>query len=782
MQTMKHVEQNLSYSGKWRLSRRDFLKSTAIATTVVGVGFGSLGGLAGCSPQNDDNQGSASGGSMAPVRFEPGTYTASADGKHGKVTVETVFSGEQIDKIQVTEHFESEDLTDIALKVIPQAIVYTQSLAVDAVSGATLTSLAVINAVGECARLAGADPDALKDRPAKVDTITQSMKPGTYTGESFGKYKTGDSTAVIFGGPADIEPTRVEVDVDESSIKAVRVLSTSDTPGFYEPAERIIVPRIVEQQSIYVDTCAGATLSATAITAATAKALESAGADLVGFARATQHDNSLTEDYECDLVIIGGGTTGTTAAMKAVEEGLSVVIMERTYRISGMGALATGPLGVESALHKQAGMNMTATELFSDMIKEADWKLNAPLVDTWLKGTGQMMDWLQERWEGIGDPGFSPPNEMMPFNYTCMYGKGTQKFQDLYDNYIIPGGATLLEGVRTTAISTKDGVITGATGINQATGATVNVKADAVFICTGGFGGNDAMLEATFGTSEFFLTGLSNNTGDGIKMCQELGCLLSDEIEPHISEFCGNATVDFFAGFMKYINQFGFLALDPAGNRFMNEEVFITAALESGGSALRRVGHCYIVFTQKDFDALAANGVMGILSEENFAALNMSPFLLMESPARLPQELENALAKGQAFKADTLDELCRAIGFDESDFTATMEEYSQVVAQKNDPIFGKSPFLLHPLETGPFLAVKVIPPIFGTYNGIKIDSRFRPLCGTEQKPTIAGLFVGGQDSGGVYSYPYTKWLGATSSYALTSGMLAISYIKEYLGR
>ena len=52
----------------------------------------------------------------------------------------------------------------------------------------------------------------------------------------------------------------------------------------------------------------------------------------------------------------------------------------------------------------------------------------------------------------------------------------------------------------------------------------------------------------------------------------------------------------------------------------------------------------------------------------------------------------------------------------------------------------------------------------------------------DNKPAPAGLYVAGQDSGGYFSYPYTDYVGATCGYALTSGMMSIEHIKEYLGK
>lgn len=481
-------------------------------------------------------------------------------------------------------------------------------------------------------------------------------------------------------------------------------------------------------------------------------------------------------------MIVGAGTAGTSAALRAVESGLDVIMIEKTQRISGTGACATGPLGVASSLHVKAGRSKTPQEFFTDMMEEASYKINAPLVSRWINASGKMIDWLQAYWTKSGDPGFGLPISNNDADYSCQFGKGTKKFQDLYDKFIIPGGVKLFQSVQVNQIDADGGRATGVTATNLVTGGTMKVKSRVVLVCTGGFGGNPTMLKQMFGRSDFYLNGLASNTGDGINMCEALGCTLSDEVEPHLAEFGGNDAVDFYAGYMKFVNQLGFLALDPDGNRFMNEELFITGALESGASALRRVGYCYIVFTDDDFKKMTAHGVHQHLKKAYTDAIAMRPRILVDSFYTLPDEMSEAIDKGQAFKADTLDGLATAFGFDAGSFKTTMNDYSAAISSHSDPVYGKNPDLIWPLVQGPFYAIKILSPIDGTYNGVKIDSQFRPLAGTDQKVAVDGLYVVGQDSGGVFSYPYTVYVGATSSYALTSGMLSIDCIKEYLGK
>lgn len=312
-------------------------------------------------------------------------------------------------------------------------------------------------------------------------------------------------------------------------------------------------------------------------------------------------------------------------------------------------------------------------------------------------------------------------------------------------------------------------------------GTKVTVNAGAVLVCTGGFGGNKAMQEEILGSSDFYLNGVATNTGDGVNMCRDAGCVLSTEVSPHLAEFCSNDVLDFYAGYMKFLNQTGFLMVDPAGARYMDETYCITHALARGASGMRRVGSSYIIFTQADFDKLLNSGVHEILGEDIIAEYKMRERILVPSYYTIQNEMDAAIAYGQAWKADTLEELGEMAGFDPETYADTLATYQAAIESGEDVPFGKRPELLHPLAEGPFYAVRVISPIDGTFNGIKVNSHMQAI-GQDNKPAPAGLYVAGQDSGGYFSYPYTDYVGATCGYALTSGMMSIEHIKEYLGK
>lgn len=742
------------------ITRRSFVAASAVAAGAAASGSVALADQA-----------------AAPEPGTPladGTYEAVEAGRNGDVRVAMTVEGGRIADLKVVDHQESDDLSYVALTVVPQAIVAGQTVNVDTVSGATLSSGAVIRAASACVEQAGGDPDAMPAfDPAAVE---QHMVPGTYTGEGFGKWKAGNTMAVAFGGFEVTNPTRVTVEVDETSILSVTVEETSDTPGFTEVPCAVTPKRIVEEQSLFADTVSGCTMTAAAINEAVAHALEQAGANLAGFAKATPHPaDPATEEYDADLVIVGAGGTGTSCALRAVELGLNTVVIEKTARISGQSACAYGAFAVGSKLDAEVGCNVTVDEVVRNMLDYAYWKLDATLVRNVVSNSGRMVDWLQGYWEQCGQPGFSAPRFTEGKSIAHDFGNGTAKFQALWDNYIADG-VTLITSCKANKIVVEDGKVTGVEAKRQ-DGTPVHVRAKAVLVCTGGFGGNKAMQDELIAGSDYYLVGLSTNDGGGITMLREVGGVVSPEVSPQLAEFCSNDHLDYYAGDMKFINQVGFLMVDGSGARYMDESYCITDTMTKGATGMWRAGSSYVVLTQADLDEMAATGIHTLLGDDYIEANDLRPVLRVDSFAAIKDEMDAALAAGQAWKVDELDELCEAVGFDRATWEQTIATYRQAVETGVDELYGKDPLMLRPLAEGPFYCVRIVPPIFGTYNGIRVNSRFQML-GKDGKVAYDNLFVGGGDNAGVYSFPYTEYNGTTMCNSLTGGMLIAEYAAQ----
>ena len=699
---------------------------------------------------------------------DAGTYTAEAQGFGGTVTVTLTIDGDKLTDVQITGDSETPTVGGRAVDTLGSVMTAANSVEVDGISGATITSTAILAAAADALAQSGAS------LTAQEAVIEQHMTPGTYYGEAYGKWLKGTIEGERFGSPAIIEPTKVAVTVDETSIVSVEVLETSDTPGFTDPVLARIPAAIVEQQSIAVDVVTGATLTSQAVLAGVSQALTEAGADLAGFTKATPKVDA-SETYETDLVIIGAGGAGTTAALEAMEAGISAIVLEKTGKVGGTSVCSTGGAAIKSEMQIAAGVDSyTVDSAFTELMDFCKWRANAPLVYNVLQNSGRVADSLQAYWSQTTNPGIGKAGVTAHDT-----GKGTDKFNVLYDQFILPAGIqVMLETSAKQLIVNDEGAVCGVIAQKQ-DGTTVTVNAKAVLVCTGGFGGNDEMLIDYFGHDNFYLNGLSSNVGDGLNMCLAVGASLSDEVSPHLAEFCSNKVVDFYAGYMKFINQAGFLALDPSGERFVNEVFFVTQALSYGASALRRAGYAYIFFTQSQLDAMVENGLWGVLEKDTIDSLKLRARIIVPSYYTMYDEVETAIAAGQCFKADTLEALGEAIGFEnQAIYQKSIADYQEVLATGNDPLFGKRVDMMPSLSEGPFYAVKVISAIDGTYNGIRVNENMQALNGDYQP--IAGLYVAGQDSGGFFSYPYYEGVGWTQGYAWTSGSVAARHIIKNL--
>lgn len=697
-----------------------------------------------------------------------GTYTAAAQGFGGQVTVSLTIAGGALTAVTAVGDKETNGIGSRAVELLPEAMLAANSVEVDGVSGATFTSTAILEAAKAALAQSGVT------LAAKAVAVEQHMKPGTYYGEAYGKWGKGTIEGERFGSPAIILPTKVAVTVDETRILSVVVEDCSDTPGFIEPCMERIPAAVVEQQSIAVDTVTGATMTSNAILSGISQALTEAGANLVGFSAAAPKSTA-SESYDVDMVIVGAGAAGTMAALEAMEAGLKVMVLEKCGKVGGTSVCSTGFAAVGTDLQKEAGNPQTVDGTFKTLMDFCKWRANAPLVYKILDSSASVVNKIQGYWDKTDDPGVTKVNGKEWAHDT---GKGTHKFDVLYDNFLVPGGVNVMLETTATELIMNGSTVVGVKAVKQ-DGTAVTVNAKATLVCTGGFGGNDEMMREYFGHDNFYLNGLATNVGDGLNMCLAAGASLSDEVAPHLAEFCSNKNLDFYAGYMKFMNQAGFLALDPSGQRFVNEEFFVTQALSYGASALRRVGYAYLVFTQDQLDAMVEKGLWGVLSEDTINDLKLRARIIVPSYYTLNDEMEAALAAGEAWKAGSLEELGKAIGFeDQALYQSTIKDYQQVLATGEDPLFGKRSDMMPDLDKGPYYAVKVISAIDGTYNGIRVNDKMQAM-NKEYQP-ISGLYVAGQDSGGYFSYPYYEGAGWTQGYAWTSGAVAARSVIEAL--
>ena len=131
--------------------------------------------LTGCSDTKD-----ASDAASSAQSYTAGTYSGTGQGKNGDIKVDVTFTTDKIEAVKVTESNETAGISDPAIEKIPAAIVDQQSLAIDAVTGATLTSDGILEAVAQAVQAAGGNVDALKsastaDKSSVVEELTTDV-------------------------------------------------------------------------------------------------------------------------------------------------------------------------------------------------------------------------------------------------------------------------------------------------------------------------------------------------------------------------------------------------------------------------------------------------------------------------------------------------------------------------------------------------------------------------------------------------------------------------------
>ncbi|MBR2835180.1 MAG: FMN-binding protein [Coriobacteriales bacterium] len=371
--------------------------------------------------------------------FVPGTYEGSGQGKNSVVKVAVTVDEHAITGIEILSHNESDVLSSNALNILPLKIMALQSTDIDVVSGATLTSVAVLSAVDEALNTAGG-VGVLVATPDGIDAIQQNMTPGTYGGYAIGCWIPGSIEGQRFGAAEQLLPVEVLVTVNEKSILNVEVTTCTDVPAFANPVIERIPAAIVEQQSLFVDVVSGATRTSAAVLYAAAKALREAGADLAGFTK-TKPRLDATEEYETDICIVGGGHSGTTAALVGTLEGKKVLVLEKSGRLGGKGFCSGGISAAGSKVAAEAGLSITPDDFYQSLYSQSGGRANSLLLKTITAESGKTVDLLCE----CGFP-FKAPNAETTwdnvFNHSS--GKGQEKFDNLYTNYILPNGGTYL--------------------------------------------------------------------------------------------------------------------------------------------------------------------------------------------------------------------------------------------------------------------------------------------------------------------------------------------------
>ena len=634
------------------------------------------------SPVSDDVEGA----------YKPGSYTASADGFGGPVEVSVeIGSNGGITDLTIKGDKETPDVGGAAIPVLKQAILTNQTADVDGVSGATFTSDAVKTATAAALAQAGGEEVASGPKAADGNLFI----PGTYT-----------ETATGFGGEVSVTTT-----VSENKIEDVQITGDHETENIGTFAVQMLGERILAAQSPNVDALTGATVTSNAILGAFKKTLTDAGADMSAFAAAEDEGKALKkyEELTTDIVIIGAGGAGMTAAINATQEGKDVILLEMMPYAGGNTTKATGGMNAaETHYQKEQGIEDSVEQFIEDTMKGGHDINDRALVTVMAENSAEGIDWL----DSIGAP--------LP-KISFSGGATNQRIHAPEDGsgvgaYLVTAllkkmdelGIKVMYNTKATDLLSLEGTVNGVLAESDDTYYTIHSKA--VILATGGFGNNQEMivryrddLEGTVTTSA------PGIMGDGIVMAQTVGADLVDidqiQLHPTVEQKTSMLITESVRGD-------GAILVNQDGKRFTDE--LLTRDKVSAAELAQPGSYAYIIFDQKLREGLKAT--------------------------------EKYISTGITVQGDTIEDLAAQIDVDPAVLAETLANWNKCVADQNDPEFGRTTGMENDLSTAPYYAIKIAPGIHHTMGGVHIDTGAHvvDLNGN----VIPGLFAAGEVCGG----------------------------------
>jgi fumarate reductase flavoprotein subunit len=640
------------------------------------------------------------------------------------------------------------------------------------------------------------------------------MAPGTYTASAWGFSQVRQVPVTVTVSETEI----LSIDVDCDAAK--------ETQWFLQSAIDNMIPRMLEYQSVTVDSITGATTSSGAIKLAVkdclTQALKAAGTDESAIENfyVAQPKSTDVETIDVDVVVVGMGGTGTAAAMKTAElqkengKEVSVLALEKAGTYGGTSSSTTSLLAFNSektiADYGESNYTdldeirqyLTDTGILGVGNKYAEWYWNDIF-----EVSGSLVDWLIGHgfYFGSARPGFW--GKWSTQYYYCD-SEGEDNLTEIHNcfdsmvaDYVKLGGQYMTETEGYELIYDADSnTVTGVKARNLADGTEYIINAKAVIMATGGFGGNGEMMKEYNG-GDYWLFGHEQNDGKMIQSALDIGAGtlgMNETLYGGVHNICTNpelhtfeyhfdedGTIDVWRGDVAawslndvpniIVASYDSLWVTVEGKRAVNEAL-VWAWPDMGDTY-------YTIVDQNWIDNVAENGFtenhVELFCNAGYATFPLNVGIdSLEEGTTMQDILDACEEAGILVKADTVEELAEKLGMDASVLANTVSTYNQYCENGEDADFGKDPAYLTELTGGCYYAFKAAPRTYSSTGGLDVTDKLE-VVKTDGETVINGLYAGGTDCLGATAPAFG---GELQVWAYMSGYLAAEYAQEYIGQ
>ena len=436
-----------------------------------------------------------------------------------------------------------------------------------------------------------------------------------------------------------------------------------------------------------------------------------------------------------DVVVIGSGFAGLTAAITASSLGASVLLLEGSGELGGSSRLSGGKLlGACSRLQRAAGIEDNPEDMYRFYMALNRWNLEPSVVRTLCEQSGPTIDWLQDIGVEFDSRVMTAGEEITPRMHITV-GEGFAVIQTLVRE-AKRRGVEIALGIQVDRLLVEDGNVVGL-GMGEDT-----LRAGAVGVATGGFGANREMVNRYLPQCAeddwYWYIGAPTSTGTAFDLGRQVDAQIVGEGR------CARLITPNFGNLLEGGYLPGWLVIVNAeGRRFFDEtsSYSVTQPILEG-----QRGPVFAVFDDasrltSDPNTVEATKKVSVGKRDGRAQKWVRTML------------DEMIERGVVKRADTLDELARLIGVPEAQFVGSIDEYNRDVEAGLDSHFRKRSKVLRPVHTPPFYATEMrLAHLALTSVGLRIDASGRVL--NTQGSVIGGLFAAGECTGGALGDVY----------------------------
>lgn len=509
---------------------------------------------------------------------------------------------------------------------------------------------------------------------------------------------------------------------------------------------------------------AGATGLAGVFTAAEALATEGAPA---------QKPIEPDQVMETEVLVVGIGAGGFQAALGAAHLGASVIAIDVASEMIGTtNTFTSGYLCVGDKLQLEQPFHYEVEEIYQLLNVYSNYCFNTQVLKAMLEASSRSSNNLIDAGVEVRVVELPERAELTgpTLGQKCghPYAISGQERADAFQAALDNAGVTTVYGVRAKELLFDgDEAIIGVRC--ETDGGTLDIMAQAICLCTGGFLGNEEMVAKYFAGSRIVPMGNVACKGDGINMALSAGAQMGKSFSLSSNEYGGanfaaSPTFSFrpTSGSNEALRLIllGSILVDSMGNRFVSEQVANKEAMHCAEPFIRAKTY-YTVVDQDFVDYVAVTPLGQIMGDGR-----MKKMFAEYTADTLYDDIETAIEQGWVAKADTIAELAEA--FDLPELEATVATYNQYCDDGYDALFYNEPEFMHKLQTPPYYIVQSFPAGWLSLGGIKCDSACRALD-ADNKP-IDRLYIAGADAD-LFCAPYIAG-GSANGFAQASGLIA----------